>query len=507
MRVLYKPYWNYVIEDVVALILSFVVVLEWFPLSTQIPFQKYGIFAALFCTVWLLSAYMTHRYVRVKFQRIDISIWRLLTAAALTFGVMLVYMYVIPPHRNYSIWVLLTIWLVMCAWTILILIISHAYNYATYAEPEPPRKLNRQPQQVLKQPSPRDASQVQQIRDAVADASSPLLLPFLDKHLDVASSNTFVLRTSELFNILKLRNYRFDAIINLMPLNQIRGINRMFGVVNDKLPDSGLFVCCYESQSTAKRNILNRFTPFFGYIYYMFHYLYKRVFPKIFMTERLYFDITEGKDRILSKAEVLGRLCYCGFTIVAEHKFGELSYVIARRSYTPETILKKRYGIFVKLERVGKNGVRFPVYKFRTMHPYSEYIQDYIYEKYALQAGGKFKRDIRVTTLGRFLRRTFIDEWPMLLNLLRGDVKPVGVRPISNQYLSLYSPELQEKRLHHRPGLLPPFYADMPSTLEEIEASEMRYLQRCEQNGTLLTDFVYFWKIGFNLIFRHARSH
>ena len=44
MRVLYKPYWNYVIEDVVALILSFVVVLEWFPLSTQIPFQKYGIF-------------------------------------------------------------------------------------------------------------------------------------------------------------------------------------------------------------------------------------------------------------------------------------------------------------------------------------------------------------------------------------------------------------------------------------------------------------------------------
>lgn len=116
--------------------LSFFVVLEWFPLSTQIPFQKYGVFAAVFCSVWLVSAYLMHRYVRVKYQKIDISIYRLLFSATLTFGVMLVYMYAIPPRRNYSIWVLLTIWIVMVAWAIVILIISHAYNYATYAEPD-----------------------------------------------------------------------------------------------------------------------------------------------------------------------------------------------------------------------------------------------------------------------------------------------------------------------------------------------------------------------------------
>ena len=280
-RIVYKPYWNYVIEDVIALALSIFVVLEWFPLSTQIPFQKYGVFAAVFSVVWLGSAYMAHRYVRVKFQQIDVSILRLFVSAVLTFGVMLGYMYVIPPHRNYSIWVLLTIWLAMFAWTIVILIISHAYNYATYAEPEPVRKLDRAPQQVLKAPVQRDSQQTERIRRTIAETTSPLLLGFLDKHLDVSSSNTFVLRSSEIFNIMKLRDYRFDVIINLMPLNQIRGINHMFGMVNDKLPDEGLYVCCYEPQSTAKRNILRRYTPFFGYLIYSWLYLYKRVLPPL----------------------------------------------------------------------------------------------------------------------------------------------------------------------------------------------------------------------------------
>ena len=86
-------------------------------------------------------------------------------------------------------------------------------------------------------------------------------------------------------------------------------------------------------------------------------------------------------------------------------------------------------------------------------------------------------------------------------------MKLVGVRPISQHYFSLYSKELQEKRVKHKPGLLPPFYADMPKTLEEIEASEMRYLTMCEEKGTFRTDFVYFWKIICTIIFKKARSH
>jgi len=94
----------------------------------------------------------------------------------------------------------------------------------------------------------------------------------------------------------------------------------------------------------------------------------------------------------------------------------------------------------------------------------------------------------------------------MLINLLKGDMKIVGVRPLSAHFFSLYSKELQDKRTQFKPGLLPPFYADMPKTLEEIQNSEMCYLNACEQKGVFRTDWVYFWRIIYNIIFKRARS-
>lgn len=506
-HIFYRPYWPYLLTDVALLSVSFFVVLMWFPLSTQIPFQKYWAFALIFSGVWLVCSYLAHRFVRVKFMRVTLSIGRLLIAAAAVFLLMWGYMTWMAEGSNYSIWVLLTIWLAMLIVSFLFLLLFHAYHYALNAEPEIERAPERGPQPVLGAPHFYDDAQRENIRSTLVESSGERVVPYLEKHINLYSSNTYILRTSELFNIQKLKYYRFDAIINLMPLNQVRGINKMFGVVNDRLPDDGLFVCCFEPQGVRKRQILKKYPPLLNWMVYSIFFFYKRILPKLFMTSRLYYDITEGKDRVLSKAEVLGRLCYCGFDIVDEHKAGDLIYVVARRSFRPQTVQRRFYGMFVRLNRVGKNGRVFKVYKFRTMHPYSEYLQSYIYEKYNLREGGKFKHDIRVTTLGRFMRSCWMDEWPMLINLFKGDMKLVGVRPISKQYFSLYSPELQQKRTHHKPGLLPPFYADMPKTLPEIEESEMRYLIRCEKKGTLSTDFLYFWKIIYTILFKRARSH
>jgi hypothetical protein len=228
--------------------------------------------------------------------------------------------------------------------------------------------------------------------------------------------------------------------------------------------------------------------------------------PKIFLTRKLYYFITGGKDRIFSKTEVLGRLYCFGFQIVAEKKIGELTYIFAQRVKRPETLQKRIYGPLIRLRRYGKNKELFEVYKMRTMHPYSEYLQGYIYERNSLQEGGKFNRDIRVTTIGRFMRKYWLDELPMILNLLKGEMKLVGVRPLSAQYFNLYSKELQEKRIKHKPGLLPPFYADMPGTLDEIQASEMKYLNACETKGVFRTDMRYLGIILKNILFKKARS-
>jgi len=128
-----------------------------------------------------------------------------------------------------------------------------------------------------------------------------------------------------------------------------------------------------------------------------------------------------------------------------------------------------------------------------------------VYEKFNLQEGGKFKNDFRVTTSGKIFRKFWLDEMPMFINIIAGDMKLVGVRPLSRQYFELYSEELKEKRLKTKPGLIPPFYADMPKTLEEIMASEMRYLEAHEKHP-FITDVRYFFKAMWNILFKGARS-
>jgi lipopolysaccharide/colanic/teichoic acid biosynthesis glycosyltransferase len=141
------------------------------------------------------------------------------------------------------------------------------------------------------------------------------------------------------------------------------------------------------------------------------------------------------------------------------------------------------------------------------MFTYSEYIQTYIYRYQSLQSGGKFKDDYRVTVWGRFLRKVWLDELPMVWNLLRGDIKLVGVRPLSKQYFNLYTPEMQELRIRTKPGLLPPFYYERksPETLEEVQESERRYLEAYLAHP-FKTDWQYFWGIVGNIVFHKKHS-
>jgi hypothetical protein len=231
-----------------------------------------------------------------------------------------------------------------------------------------------------------------------------------------------------------------------------------------------------------------------------------RIFPKLPLTKRFYFWITNGYNRTISRAETFGRLYSCGFELISDQQIGDKLYFVARKVQEPAFDYHPTYGLLIRLKRTGKNGKIIYVYKMRTMHPYSEYLQDYVYKTNDLEEGGKFRDDFRVSTTGRIMRKLWIDELPMLINLLRGDLKLVGVRPLSNQYFELYSEELRAKRILTKPGLIPPFYADLPKTLEEIQSSEDRYLE-AHFRHPFLTDWKYFWKAGYNIVVKRARSN
>ncbi|MCK5033489.1 MAG: sugar transferase, partial [Calditrichia bacterium] len=201
----------------------------------------------------------------------------------------------------------------------------------------------------------------------------------------------------------------------------------------------------------------------------------------------------------------LGRLYFCGFKVLACKEIGDSLFYIAQKVKTPSFDRNPSYGPVIKLKRIGYGGEVMHVFKLRTMYPYSEYIQEYIYEHHKLQDNGKFKDDFRLTGWGQFMRRLWIDEFPQFINYWRGDLNLVGVRALSQHYFNLYPEELKKFRIQFKPGLVPPYYADMPDSFEEIVHSEWEYLKQ-KENHPFKTDIKYFIKAFYNIIFKQARS-
>ncbi len=98
--------------------------------------------------------------------------------------------------------------------------------------------------------------------------------------------------------------------------------------------------------------------------------------------------------------------------------------------------------VFYRAQRVGKDGDLFRLFKFRSMVSGAD----------KKGPGITVSGDARITSVGRFLRRSKIDELPQLLNVLLGDMSLVGPRPEDPRYVAQYTPE-QRQALRVRPGI------------------------------------------------------
>ena len=100
----------------------------------------------------------------------------------------------------------------------------------------------------------------------------------------------------------------------------------------------------------------------------------------------------------------------------------------------------KGAGVFFYHERPGKDGKLFKVIKFKSMTDERD------------AEGNLLPNELRITKIGRFIRKFSIDELPQLFNVLKGDMSLIGPRPLVPRYLTLYSPE-QARRHEVRPGI------------------------------------------------------
>jgi len=132
--------------------------------------------------------------------------------------------------------------------------------------------------------------------------------------------------------------------------------------------------------------------------------------------------------------------------------------------------LDSRGPVFFRQQRVGRHGVLFRIHKFRTM------VADAPQRGPALTVGA----DARITRVGRWLRRTRLDELPQFIDVLAGHMSLVGPRPEVPQYVACYPAALRERALSVRPGITDPsslLYLDESEQLARAADPEREYIE------------------------------
>lgn len=144
--------------------------------------------------------------------------------------------------------------------------------------------------------------------------------------------------------------------------------------------------------------------------------------------------------------------------------------------------------IFFSQERVGKNGRKFRIYKFRSMYPDAEKRKKELMKENKMQ-GLMFKmdNDPRIIPIGKFIRKTSLDEFPQFFNVLKGDMSLVGTRPPTVDEYEQYERH-HKVRLAAKPGLTGLWQVSGRSDIvdfEEVVALDKKYIEE--------------WNIGMDL--------
>lgn len=321
----------------------------------------------------------------------------------------------------------------------------------------------------------------------------------------IPADKTEALYTHHIYNIKHTKPHSQLLFVNLHEVNGWTRINDYLRQVNQNLQTGGFFVSCGEDYRKRHLRYFQRYPVLLASLATALDFLFRRIIQRIPFIREIYYALFQEMYKSFSQCEILGRLVYNGFDIVEVLEKDNLFYFVAQKQNDIPQREDPIYGPLIKMKRTGKSGKPIYIYKLRTMFPYAEYLQEYMFLKYKLQKGGKIKNDFRVLPQGNFLRRLWIDELPQLYNLFKGEIKLIGPRAITSHYFSLYPKDAQNLRMQVKPGLIPPFYVDMPHTFKEIMESECKYINKYLKSP-LLTDIEYFFKAVYNIIFHHARS-
>ena len=500
-----EGWYRRMIVDIVVWVIAALLCMLWRWVADKSEIVHYWALFGVLAALWIIVGWLVQLYRSYK----TTWLWQSMLSLIADAGILIGLCWWLLPKMHYSLSPRVAMWtiLIVGALETIVVIIEHYWKYATNMNVPVMQIEKRQHAQVTRADEKRSKTSIEAVHQSVLSVTTEADYYMLRKKARLDSTQTKVICDRQPFSILQIPDYQYATIVDMTLLNDMRGINKRLCAVNQKLPDEGRYVCCYRPQEYIKSKILARYPKGLNWIIYTLYFFQKRVWPRLMLTSRLYYDLTRGRKRMLSKTEVLGRLYYCGFEVDEIVPMGHIEYVFAHRHSQPYPQEKmKLYGPLIKLPRVCKDKKIKYFYKMRTMHPYAEYIQQYVFDaRGGMNIADKSNDDWRITTWGKIMRKYWMDELPMLINWFKGDVKLVGVRPLSKTMFDSYPKWLQDKRTRCRPGLIPPFYIDHPDTFDELFASEDKYLTEYLEHP-IRTDIKYFFLTMRSILGRKTHS-
>ncbi len=157
--------------------------------------------------------------------------------------------------------------------------------------------------------------------------------------------------------------------------------------------------------------------------------------------------------------------------------------------------------VFFSQTRIGRNGRRFKMYKFRSMYTDAEERKKELQKQNEIQGlMFKMENDPRVTKVGKFLRKTSLDEFPQFFNILNGDMSMVGTRPPTEDEFGQYSPYYR-RRMSMTPGLTGMWQVNGRSEIENFD-DVVKYDLEYIDHWSLTLDMKILCKT-ISVVFRH----
>ena len=206
-------------------------------------------------------------------------------------------------------------------------------------------------------------------------------------------------------------------------------------------------------------------------------------------------DLLESKAVSLNKEQIKSRFMYhsikrtfdfiaaiCGVIILSPVML-VIAILIKAEDHGP---------VFYKQVRVGKNGKKFKMYKFRSMSVNADKMLSKLKEQNDVEGPMfKMKDDPRITKIGHFIRKHSLDELPQFLNVIKGDMSLVGPRPPLPSEVAEYS-DYDKQRLYVTPGCTGLWQATERNEVgfNEMVQLDIQYIQR----ASFMFDLWIIWK-------------